>query len=59
LGKSNGETKKKILGLIFAEKLVLENGNVVEPVFTKAVMLTFKIENSIREKPEGNTLNTF
>jgi hypothetical protein len=47
--KSNGETKKKILCQIFAEKLVLEKGKVSAPVFTESVMLTFKIGDSLRK----------
>ncbi|HUX95785.1 MAG TPA: recombinase family protein [Bacteroidales bacterium] len=35
--KSNGATKKKILGCIFAEKLVLENGRVATSTFTETI----------------------
>jgi hypothetical protein len=41
--KSDGKTKKKILGCIFAEKLVLENGKVATPVSTEPVQLTLRI----------------
>jgi hypothetical protein len=32
--KSDGATKKKILSIIIAEKLVLDKGKVVSPFFT-------------------------
>ena len=35
--KSDGATKKKILGCIFAEKLVLENGRVATSTFTEPI----------------------
>jgi DNA invertase Pin-like site-specific DNA recombinase len=41
--RSNGATKKKILGTIFAEKLVLEKGKVVAPVFTESIQLILRI----------------
>jgi site-specific DNA recombinase len=40
---SNGAIKKKILGSIFAEKLVLEKGKVATPVFTEPIQLIFSI----------------
>ena len=41
--KSDGAIKKKILGSIFAEKLVLEKGKVVDPVFTEPIQLILRI----------------
>jgi hypothetical protein len=41
--KSNGTTKKKILGCIFAEKLVLEKENVATPVYTEPIQLILRI----------------
>jgi hypothetical protein len=35
--KADGATKKKILGCIFAEKLVLENGRVATSTFTEPI----------------------
>jgi hypothetical protein len=35
--KSDGATKKKILGCIFEEKLVLENGRVATSTFTEPI----------------------
>jgi hypothetical protein len=35
--KADGKTKKKILGCIFSEKLVLENGKVATYKFTKPI----------------------
>jgi site-specific DNA recombinase len=46
--KSDGATKKKILSTIFAEKLVLEKGKVVDPVFTEPVKLTFFIKDTFQ-----------
>jgi hypothetical protein len=41
--KSDGKTKKKILGCIFAEKLILEKGKVAAPVFTEPIKLILRI----------------
>jgi len=41
--KSDGKIKKKILGCIFAEKLVLEKGKFATPVFTEPIQLIFRI----------------
>jgi hypothetical protein len=41
--KANGATKKKILGSIFSEKLVLEKGKVATPVFTEPIQLILRI----------------
>jgi hypothetical protein len=41
--KSDGATKKKILGCIFAKKLVLEKGKVATPVFTEPIQLILRI----------------
>jgi ABC-type phosphate transport system auxiliary subunit len=46
--KSNGTTMKKIHGCIFAEKLVLDNGKVVTPVFTEPIQLIFRISEVLR-----------
>ena len=45
--KSNGATKKKILNTIFAEKLIVINGKVIEPIFTEPIKLMFRIGKSI------------
>ena len=41
--KSDGKTKKKILSCIFAEKLVLDKGTVLTPVFTEPIQLILRI----------------
>jgi hypothetical protein len=46
--KANGTTKKKILGCIFAEKLVLEKGKVTAPIFTEPLQLIMRLSNSLR-----------
>ena len=46
--KSDGATKKKILGCIFAEKLILEKGKVVTPVFTEPIQLILRISKVLR-----------
>jgi len=46
--KSDGETKKKILGRIFAEKLILEKGKVSDPVFTEPIQLILRISEVLR-----------
>jgi len=37
--KSDGKTKKKILGCIFSEKLILEKGKVATYGFTKPIQV--------------------
>jgi hypothetical protein len=41
--KSDGKTKKKILGCIFAEKLILDKGKIATPVFTEPIQLILRI----------------
>ncbi len=50
--KSDGATKKKILMTIFAKKLIVVKGKVIEPSFTEPVQLTFKISKSIGNSKE-------
>jgi len=45
--KANGTAKKKILGCIFAEKLVLDKGKVVVPVFTDPIQLILRISEGL------------
>ena len=45
--KSDGVTKKKILNNIFAEKLTVINGKVIEPVFTEPIKLMIRLSKSI------------
>jgi hypothetical protein len=58
--KSDGATKKKILGCIFSEKLVLENGKVATLPFTEPIQLTLRISevlgNSKKKKEVENDL---
>jgi hypothetical protein len=44
---SDGASKKKILNTIFAEKLIVINGKVIEPIFTEPIQLILRISNSI------------
>lgn len=57
--KSDGAAKKKILGTIFAEKLVLEKGKVLAPVFTEPLQLILRISEVLRrsEKKKEVDLN--
>ena len=41
--KSDGATKKKILGCIFAEKLILENGRVATSTFTEPIQFIINV----------------
>jgi site-specific DNA recombinase len=41
--KADGATKKKILSTIFADKLVLEKGKVLPPVFIGPIKLIIRI----------------
>lgn len=41
--KADGRTKKKILGCIFDEKLVIENGRVATTPFSKPVSILLMI----------------
>lgn len=45
--KSKGTTKKKILGCIFAEKLVLDKGKLVTPVFNEPIQLILRIREDL------------
>ena len=45
---SDGRTKKKILGCIFSEKLVLEKGRVANTPFSEGVQIMFKISNALQ-----------
>ena len=40
---ADGQTKKKILGCIFSEKLVFEKGRVATTTFTEPIQVLFKI----------------
>jgi hypothetical protein len=50
--KSDGATKKKILNTIFAEKLIVINGKVIEPIFTEPIKLILRISKSIANSKE-------
>ncbi|MCX6328939.1 MAG: recombinase family protein [Bacteroidia bacterium] len=50
--KSDGVTKKKILNTIFAEKLIVINGKVIEPIFTEPIKLMLRISKSISNSKE-------
>jgi hypothetical protein len=57
--KSDGVTKKKILSTIFAEKLIVINGKVIEPIFTEPIQLILRISGVLRrsEKKKEVDLN--
>ena len=57
--KSDGITKMKILGNIFAEKLALLKGKVTTPVFTEPIQRIFIISEVMRrsEKKKEAELN--
>jgi chromosome segregation ATPase len=57
--KSDGATKKKILGTIFAEKLILEKGKIATPIFTEPIQLILRISEVLRrsEKKKEVDLN--
>ena len=46
--KSDGATKNKILGTIFAEKLIVINGKVIEPIFKEPIQLILRISWVLR-----------
>ena len=53
--KSDGKTKKKILGCIFSEKLVFEKGKVATYKFTKPVQVLLnasKVFKNLDKKKE-------
>ena len=55
--KSDGAAKKKILGCIFAEKLVLENGRVATSTFTEPIQFIInasEVLGSSKKKQEVN-----
>jgi hypothetical protein len=41
--QADGQTKRKILGCIFSEKLVFEKGRVATTTFTEPIQVLFKI----------------
>ena len=45
---ANGRTKKKILGCIFSEKLILEKGRVATTPFSEGVLILFEIFNALQ-----------
>jgi hypothetical protein len=60
---NNGQTKRKILGCIFSEKLVLEKGRVATIPFTVPIQVLFKITKVLQEcknkkEVENNLLST-
>jgi dimeric dUTPase (all-alpha-NTP-PPase superfamily) len=55
--KSDGKTKKKLLSTIFVEKLVLEKGKVIEPVFTEPIQLILRISEVMRRSEKNKEVN--
>ena len=55
--KSDGATKKKILGTIFAEKLIVENGKITAPTYTESIKLMFRIGKSIGKSSGKKEVN--
>ena len=61
--EADGQTKRKILGCIFSEKLVLEKGRVATTPFTIPVQVLFKITKVLqgsknKKEVENNLLST-
>ncbi len=61
--KADGRTKKKILGYIFDEKLVIENGRVATTPFSKPVSILLMIIKELegsknRQEVENDLLST-
>ena len=56
--KSNGATKKKILGSIFAEKLAFEKGKVTTPVFREPVQLIMMISEGLGRSKKNQEVET-
>jgi hypothetical protein len=59
----DGKTKRKILGCIFSEKLVLEKGRVATTPFTVPIQVLFKITKVLqgsknKKEVENNLLST-
>ena len=54
--KANKMTKKKILGCIFAEKLILDNGKVITPVFTEPIQLILRISEELGSFEKKNAI---
>jgi site-specific DNA recombinase len=60
--EADGQTKRKILGCIFSEKLVLENGRVATTPFTIPIQVLFKITKVLqgsknKKEVENNLLS--
>ena len=57
--KSDGVNEKKILNSIFAEKLIVVNGKVTEPIFTEPIRIILRISEALRvsEKKKEVDLN--
>ena len=61
--EADGQTKRKILGCIFSEKLVLEKGRVATTPFTEPIQVLFKITKVLqgsknKKEVEKNLLST-
>jgi site-specific DNA recombinase len=61
--EADGQTKRKILGCIFSEKLILEKGRVATTPFTEPIQVLFKITKGLqgfknKEEVENNLLST-
>jgi hypothetical protein len=60
---ADGQTKKKILGCIFSEKLVFEKGRVATIPYTEPIQVLFKITKVLqgsknKKEVENNLLST-
>ena len=61
--QADGQTKRKILGCIFSEKLVFEKGRVATTPFTEPIQVLFKISKVLqgsknKKEVENNLLST-
>jgi hypothetical protein len=55
--KSDGTTKKKILNTIFAEKLIVINGKVIDPIFTEPIKLMLRVSKSMANSKGKKEVN--
>ena len=55
--KSDGMIKKKILGRIFAEKLILEKGKIATPIFTEPIQLILRISEALKRSEKKKEID--
>ena len=55
--EADGATNKKILSTIFTEKIILEKGKVVDPVFTEPIQLILRISEVLRRSEKNKEVD--